>query len=89
LTLAACATPSSRPPPLVDPAQRKADPRICAAAEPEPAVQGSLVQPATEAEKDATAAFLNAEAEARAWGRRGWDRAKLAAKADCPETGRH
>ena len=80
LILAACATPSS-PPRLVDPAPRKPDPRLCAPTEAEPPVRGSVVQPATDAEREATAAFLNGEAEARSWGRRGWDRAKLAAAA--------
>ena len=46
-------------------------------------MRGSVVQPATDAEREATAAFLNGEAEARSWGRRGWDRAQLAAKAAC------
>lgn len=80
LTLGACATRSS-PPPAIEPAPRKPDPRLCAPAEAEPPVQGSIVQPSTDAEKDATAAFLNGEAEARSWGRRGWERARLAAKA--------
>lgn len=80
LILGACATPSS-PPRLVDPAPRKPDPRLCAPTEAEPPVRGSVVQPATDAEREATAAFLNGEAEARSWGRRGWDRAKLAAAA--------
>ena len=80
LILGACATRSS-PPPLVDPAPRKPDPRLCAPPEPEPPVRGSVVQPATDTEREATAAFLNGEAEARSWGRRGWDRARLAAAA--------
>jgi hypothetical protein len=78
--LTACATPSSRvelPKPLAP------DPRICAALEKEPPVLGEVVQPATQAERDALADFLGGEAEARSWGRRGWERAKLARAREC------
>ena len=42
---------------------------------------GGVVQPSSPAERAALAAFLTAEAEARAWGREGWARAALAAQA--------
>lgn len=80
--LTACATPS-RPKPVEQPAPRAVDPRVCARIEAEPPVKGGIVQPATDAERAATDAFLNGEAEARAWGRRGWDRADLAKREAC------
>ena len=82
LTLTACATPS-KPGPIAQPAPKAVDPRICARIEPEPAVQGGIVQPATDREREATDAFLNGEAEARSWGRRGWERADLARRSAC------
>lgn len=80
--LVACATPSA-PGPITPPAPKAVDPRLCAKAEAEPPVQGGIIQPATEAERTATEAFLNAEAEARSWGRRGWARVDIARKAAC------
>lgn len=41
-------------------------------------VVGSVVAPVTPAEIEATRDHLTSDAEARAWGRRGWDRAALA-----------
>lgn len=52
------------------------DPRLTAELKAEPPVRGAIVQPATEAERFDTAAFLEGEAEAREWGREGWARAK-------------
>lgn len=46
-------------------------------------MRGTIPQPVTPAEVEATRDFLNGEAEARAWGRRGWDRAAVA-QAPCP-----
>lgn len=81
MALTACATPSS-PGSVAQPRPVAPDPRVCAELEREPPVQGGIVQPATETERAETEAFLNGEAEARSWGRRGWERAKLA-KAGC------
>jgi len=75
--LLGCAT-HSKPGPVREPAPKAVDPRVCARIEPEPPVQGGIVQPATAAERAETEAFLNGEAEARAWGRRGWERVGLA-----------
>jgi hypothetical protein len=80
--LTACATPSS-PGKIEEPAPKAPDPRICAALEKEPPVLGEVVQPTTQAERDALADFLGGEAEARSWGRRGWERAKLARDREC------
>jgi hypothetical protein len=80
--LIGCATPS-KPGPIAEPAPLAADPRVCARLEPEPPVQGGIIQPATDAEREATEAFLTGESEARAWGRRGWERAKLARAREC------
>lgn len=80
--LSACATPSS-PGEVAQPAPKAVDPRICAHSEPEPAVQGGVVQAATDEERAKLDAFLNGEAEARSWGRRGWERADLARRSAC------
>lgn len=82
LALSACAT-RSKLGSIAEPAPRAADPRLCARIEAEPSVVGGIVQPATEHERAETEAFLNGEAEARAWGRRGWDRADLARRQSC------
>lgn len=78
LLLTACATPST-PPPIAQPAPKAVDPRVCAKAELEPKIAGGIVQPTTDQERDATAAFLNYVSEALSWGRRGWERAAVAA----------
>jgi hypothetical protein len=82
LALIGCATPS-KPGKVEQPAPKAANPLLCARVEPEPPVMGGIVQPATETERDATALFLSGEAEARSWGRRGWERADLARREAC------
>ena len=77
--LSACATRSPRPGPATE--IRACDPRLAAPALEEPPVAGSIVQPATPAERAAVDAFLTAEARARAWGREGWARAGVAREA--------
>ena len=74
---------SFRPGEVAQPAPKAVDPRICARSEPEPAVQGGVVQAATDEERAKLDAFLNGEAEARSWGRRGWERADLARRSAC------
>lgn len=81
LILAACAKPSPLPPPVIDPV--RPDPRLCAQIEPEPPVAGSIIAPVTEAEREAVRDHLTSDAEARAWGRRGWERVAIARGA-CP-----
>lgn len=83
LILSSCATRSAPPPPIEQPAAEAQDPRVCAPLEAEPPVAGDIVQPVTAEEVEGTRAFLNGEAEARAWGRRGWGRAAVAREA-CP-----
>lgn len=78
LLLTACATPST-PGPIAEPAPKAPDVRLCAKAEPEPSISGSIVQPASDDERAGTAAFLTSVAEALSWGRRGWERASVAA----------
>ena len=69
----ACATRSLPPAePAPRPGPDACDPRLSAEPSPEPAVLGGIVQPVTTEERTATAAFLEGEAEARAWGREGW-----------------
>lgn len=81
----ACATRSPPPPgPPIEP--QACDPRLTAAAEAEPPVAGAIIQPATEAERAAVEAFLSGEAQARAWGREGWARARIA-RAACAAIG--
>lgn len=88
--LSACATRSPLTLPATEP--QACDPRLTAPGLDEPPVAGAIVQPATPAERAAVDAFLSAEAEARAWGREGWARARLAreacaiAGADRPQT---
>ncbi|MNS57160.1 hypothetical protein D3C72_900390 [compost metagenome] len=67
----------------VPPAAKAIDPRLCAPLEAEPSVAGSIVGPVTPTEVDATREHLTSDAEARAWGRRGWARADLG-RASCP-----
>ncbi|WP_201463726.1 hypothetical protein [Brevundimonas aurantiaca] len=43
-------------------------------------MEGSIVQPVTAAEADAIRDHLTSDAEARAWGREGWERAAVAAE---------
>lgn len=79
LILTSCGARSSLPVESVAPvAPAAVDPRLCAPLEPEPPVAGSIVAPVTPAEADATRDHLTNDAEARAWGRRGWERAVLA-----------
>lgn len=80
--LTACATRSSQ---VDKPAPRAADPRVCAKVEDEPPVVGTIPKAATSAESRGLETFLNGEAEARSWGRRGWDRAALAIRTSCPK----
>lgn len=83
MILASCGTPSApRPGAIEPPAPAACDPRLTAPIEVEPPVRGTIVQPVTPAEVEATRDFLNGEAEARAWGRRGWARAAVA-RAGC------
>lgn len=58
--LASCATPSD-PPRADTPKPLAVDPRVCAAVTKTPAMPGgaSIVQPATDRERAATATFLN------------------------------
>lgn len=80
MILASCATRSDRPvEPIVQPKPQAADARLCAPLKAEPPVLGSIVQPVTAAEAEASRQFLTGEAEARAWGREGWARAGVAA----------
>lgn len=81
----ACAT-RLPPSPEIAPAREACDPRLTAPLETEPPVTGSIVQPATEAERAAVDAFLSSEAQARAWGREGWARA-ASARAACERVG--
>lgn len=76
--LSACATLSPRAIDAPRPAPQACDPLLTAEAPPEPPVQGSIVQPATDEERAATALFLEGEARARDWGREGWARAGVA-----------
>ncbi len=81
MILASCGGRSSLPTePIVPPAAQALDPRLCAPLKPEPPVEGSIVQPVTPAEADATRDHLTSDAEARAWGREGWARAAVAAE---------
>lgn len=81
LILASCGGRSSLPTePIVQPAAKSIDARLCAPLKPEPPVEGSIVQPVTAAEADATRDHLASDAEARAWGREGWERAAVAAE---------
>jgi len=83
LVLASCAD-NPKPGPIAQPAPRAVDPRLCADLEPEPAVQGSLVQPVTAEEQEAVQRFLEAELDVRSWGLRGWQRADIAKTTLCP-----
>lgn len=83
LILASCATHSDPPRPAEEPLPQAVDPRLCAPLEAEPLVVGTIVAPATPAEVDATRAHLTSDAEARSWGRRGWERAAVAQE-PCP-----
>jgi len=86
LILTSCGARSSLPvEPIAPLAPAAIDPRLCAPLEAEPPVDGSIVAPATPAEADTTRDHLTSDAEARAWGRRGWERADVA-KAGCPKT---
>lgn len=78
--LTGCATRSSQ---VDKPAPRAADPRVCAKVEDEPPVEGTIPVAETSAERRGLDLFLNGEAEARAWGRRGWDRVALALTNSC------
>lgn len=82
LMSASCATPSN-PDPVKPPAPVAVDPRLCAPLKPEPEPRGSIVAPASTDEALATGEHLDSDAEARDWGRQGWDRAALAMAAFC------
>lgn len=73
LTLMACDRPSAPRPFEPCPPSLEAD------AEPEPGARGTVVQPVTAAEIEATAGHLASDAAARSWGREGWRRAGVAA----------
>jgi hypothetical protein len=70
LILTSCAKPSG---PIDTPDPVALDPRLCVEALPEPSIKGSVVQPVTEEEREATASFLTSVAAHRDWGRRGWE----------------
>lgn len=79
LILTSCGARSSLPvEPIAPVAPAAVDPRLCAPLEAEPPVAGSIVAPVTAAEADAVRDHLTSDAEARSWGRRGWERARLA-----------
>ncbi|WP_341020645.1 hypothetical protein [Brevundimonas diminuta] len=79
LILASCGARSSLPiEPAAPVAPAAVDPRLCAPLEAEPPAIGSIVAPVTAAEAVAVRDHLTSDAEARAWGRRGWERAELA-----------
>lgn len=79
LILTACAKPSDDlPRPL--PPLPVTDPRVCADPEPEPPVMGSIVAPVTVPEVEATKSHLESDADARRWGRRGWEIVAIARK---------
>lgn len=80
IALTACASGPVKSP---GPAPQAADPRICAALEPEPDVAGGIVQPVNDVERDAIEEFLSGEFDARAWGRRGWHRAAISRETYC------
>lgn len=82
MALTGCATPSN-PGPVAEPKPLAVDPRICAPAEAEPKIEGGMVQPATDAEREAADLFLNTVAAALEWGRLGWARATMAKDAAC------
>lgn len=69
---------TSPPPPIANP-----DPRICAAIEAAPPIQGGIVQPVTQEQEDAVTAFLRGEAELWGYAGRGWFRAGLAKDQYC------
>lgn len=83
LALAACADHPGPAPGVEQPAPRAADARLCADLEPAPPVAGGLVQPVTQAQRDAVQAFLNGELDLWAWGKRGWSRAAIARSQYC------
>lgn len=84
LILASCATPFPPDPgPIEQPAAVAVDPRLCAPAEPEPLIVGTIVAPVTEAERVATRDHLTSDAEGRSWGRRGWERSEIARTTLC------
>jgi len=81
LALTACAS-AQPPPPIANP-----DPRICAAIEAAPPIQGGIVQPVTQEQEDAVTAFLRGEADLFSWGGRGWTRAEIAKSQYCKPGG--
>ncbi|MCZ4109521.1 hypothetical protein O3U67_15635 [Brevundimonas diminuta] len=81
LILTSCGARSSLPVETVAPvAPAAVDPRLCAPLEAEPPVAGTIVAPVTADEADAVRDHLTSDAEARSWGRRGWERAAVAAR---------
>lgn len=83
LSLAACADHPKPAPGVEQPKPPAPDPRLCTPIEPAPAVQGGLIQPVTQEQRDAVQAFLNGELDLWGWGVRGWGRAKIAKDAYC------
>ncbi len=73
MALTNCAKPSSPDLSLA--------PSVCADAEPEPRIEGGLVQAVTPEEQAAQRDFLQSVAEALDWGRRGWAVVETAKKA--------
>lgn len=72
LILTACGRPSAPRPFEPCPPILETD------AEAEPAARGTIVQPVTPEEIEATAGHLGSDAAARDWGREGWRRAGVA-----------
>ncbi|HCQ54416.1 MAG TPA: hypothetical protein DIV82_11290, partial [Brevundimonas diminuta] len=71
--------------PIAPVAPAAVDPRLCAPLEAEPPAAGSIVAPVTPAEADAVRDHLTSDAEARSWGRRGWERAGVAKEGCSPK----
>lgn len=82
--LASCATRSPDPPPVEQPKAQAPDPKVCSDLKGEPAVEGTIVAPASIEERLATSLHLRSDQAARDWGREGWGRAKLARDLLCP-----
>lgn len=73
IALTSCAKPSSPDLSLA--------PSVCADAEPEPRIEGGLVQAVTPEEIEAQRDFLQSVAAVLDWGRAGWSRVETAKKA--------
>lgn len=77
LALMSCATPSSPPPTLTA--------NLCTKPEPEPIIRdgAGIVQPVTDAEREATRRFLGAFGAVLDWGREGWRQREEARRQGC------